>query len=203
MYLCRSIFLDLAMLDKKYINPLNYTNSTIIAGEPRMSFLDEIKEKYVEDDFIGFKKIIDGLDYIDKGDEEWGDQNAFIFISSQIRSDSDKFKFAEYLIDKGAKLNQTCGSMSPLIDAAKNGAISWMKILIARGADVNYCDSTYPPILEAIRADVPESLSFLLNEPTINLEFAKESASGNSLMKFAKEKKAKQCIELLKNLKIK
>lgn len=124
-------------------------------------------------------------------------------INNQIRTDTDKFKYPLYLIEKGAKINQTCGSMSPLLNAARNGAIEWMKILIEKGADVNYFDNTYPPILEAIRGDVVESVKFLLSQPTIDLESAKQAAYGDTLMKFAKAKKVKQCIELLKEMKVK
>lgn len=168
-----------------------------------MSFLNEISDAFVNDDFDTFKKIIDNLKSIDITDEDWSDQTALVMISNQIGSDSGKFKFPLYLIEKGAKVNQTCGSMSPLLNAARNGAIDWMSVLIEKGADVNYFDNTYPPILEAIRGDMVESVKFLLSQPTIDLESAKEAAYGDTLMKFAKNKKAKNCIALFKEIKVK
>lgn len=167
-----------------------------------MTFLAELDQAFTNDDFEAFKQIVDGLKEIDAIDEEW-EQTAFVMINDQIRADTDKFKYPLYLIDKGANLNQTCGSMSPLLNAAKNGSVEWMKILIERGADVNYFDNNYPPILAAIWGDQPESLRFLLSQSSIDLEVAKQAAYGDSLMTFAKNKKAKKCIELLKELKIK
>ena len=94
--------------------------------------------------------------------------------------------------------------MSPLGDAAHKGLIEWMKVLIERGADVNYFEEgNYPPVLRAIAADEPDALKMLLENPNTNIEAAKEAAYGETLAKFAKAKKAAKCSALIKELKIK
>ena len=168
-----------------------------------MSILDTLNDAFQEGDLAEFQKQVDGIKNVDAEDEEWG-QTPLVMIGAQLAFSPDKMKFAEYLLDKGAKVDQSCGSMSPLADAAHNGLVAWMKCLIDRGADVNYCEAgNYPPILRAISSDQVEALKLLVTNPKISIESAVEAAYGESLAKFAKAKKAKQCADLLKELKIK
>lgn len=168
-----------------------------------MSILDKLNDAFQDGDFAKFQKVVDKIKEIDAEDEEWC-QTPLVMIGSQLAFSPDKLKFAEYLLDKGAKPNQACGSMSPLGDAAHNGLIDWMKALLDRGADVNFCEpGNYPPLLRAIASDQVDALKLLVTNPNINIQAAVEAAYGESLAKFAKAKKAKQCSGLLKELKIK
>lgn len=168
-----------------------------------MSVLDTLNDAFQDGDFSKFQEHVDRIKNIDAEDEEWC-QTPLVMIGSQLAFSPDKVKFAEYLLDKGASVDQACGSMSPLGDAAHNGLVDWMKCLIDRGADVNYCEpGNYPPILRAISSDQVDALKLLVTNPKINIEAAVEAAYGESLAKFAKAKKAKQCADLLKELKIK
>lgn len=167
-----------------------------------MSTLDKLNDAFHDDNFSKFQKLVDALKNVDAIDKDWC-QTPIVMVGAQLAFNPDKIKYAEYLLDKGAKIDQTCGSMSPLGDAAQNGLVDWMKVLIERGANVNYSDGNYPPVLRAISNDKPEALKLLLQNPNIDLDAAKEAAYGETLTKFAKGKKAAQCLELLKELKIK
>lgn len=167
-----------------------------------MSILDKLNDAFQDGDFAKFRNLVDGLKNIDSEDKDWC-QTPLVMIGAQLAFSPDKIKFAEYLLDKGAKIDQTCGSMAPLGDAAHNGLIEWMNILIERGADVNYCEGNYPPVLRAISNDQVDALNLLLENPKLDLVAAKEAAYGDTLAKFAKSNKATKCIALLKEKKIK
>lgn len=168
-----------------------------------MSTLDKLSDAFDEDDFSKFQKLVDGLKSIDAVDKNW-EQSPLVMVGAKLAFSPDKIKYAEYLLDKGAKIEQTCGSMSPLGNAAHSGLVEWMKVLIERGADVNYCEpGNYPPVLRAVENDQVGALKILLDDPKIDLDAAKEAAYGESLAKFSKKKKAVQCIDLLKEMKIK
>lgn len=167
-----------------------------------MSTLDKLSDAFHEDDFPKFQKLVDSLKNVDEIDKDWS-QTPLVMIGAQLGLNPGKIKYAEYLLDKGAKIDQTCGSMSPLGDAAHKGLVEWMKVLIARGADVNYCEGNYPPVLRAIVSDEPDALKLLLQNPNIDLDAAKEAAYGETLAKFAKKNKAARCADLIKELKIK
>ena len=55
-------------------------------------------------------------------------------------------------LDEGADVNQTSVSMSPLLQALKNKRIETARLLVDRGADINYTDNIYgiPPIVYAV-----------------------------------------------------
>ncbi len=50
----------------------------------------------------------------------------------------NEFKIVEYLLSKGAKVNQTINGWTALIEAADEDALESMKLLLKAGADVNY-----------------------------------------------------------------
>ena len=167
-----------------------------------MSIIKELRRVFDEKDFEKFKALVDALEEVDFMTDDFP-VTPFVMLSSEVNKDNQRLKFLDYLIEKGAQVDQTCGSMSPLSDACGAGDLDLIKFLVDRGADVNYSEASWLPILRAIAADEAESLRFLLENPSIDLKFAQEAAYGDTLGVYAKSKKAKSCMALLKSLKIK
>ena len=65
---------------------------------------------------------------------------------------NDHSRIVAYLIDQGAKVNEFSNGWSALIEAADEGAIKSMKLLLDAGADVNYYRSPMSPTAASMAA---------------------------------------------------
>lgn len=165
---------------------------------------DQVIKFFENDNFDEFKTIIEKLKDINELDKE-NELPVTFYLCNYTASDdiSNKKNYIELLVKQGGNLNFiTSGGNTALNAVAKQGNISYAKLLLNLGADINLREPEgYAATHSAIQTDSSEMLEFLFNQNGIDT-FTKTHGD-MSLMSFAKFKKSKNCIEILKRLKIK
>lgn len=101
----------------------------------------------------------------------------------------------EVLLSKGANVNGAgMHGMRPIMSAAEGGNLQTVRLLVAKGADVNAHNESGSALMWAVDADNTEIVRFLISngaEPTWT------NALGETALDFARRKQATDLIRLL------
>lgn len=164
----------------------------------------KFQDLFEANDFEEFKKEVSKIKDINDQDEEDG-FNLMLNLSLVYgnATEMEKFKFFEYLVNCGAKLDVTDAmGRTPLGNFAFEDNVAFTKLMIDLGADVNYRgeDRQVTAVYRAAKSNAVNTLKYLLGVNGIDLSL---KPWGYSISQYAKKGGAKPCIALLKEMGIK
>jgi hypothetical protein len=172
--------------------------------------INELTKALADADLDRFRVLLESVEDIDTpyGEAEWPLSPKSILetvlLSSELYQlpDETQLQFANVIISKSNNLtgNDSLGGRL-LIKLAKDGKYPSVQALIDAGVDPNFSTSDTHPLLEAIRSDNSRVLICLFelgSDAKVAEQVLKDNDfEWNTLRKWAKYKKSKQCDILL------